>query len=141
MKEIFENNFISEVENFTDSIIQKKDVLQLLISEVKKNNSDKLFEELCFTGKYVNGLLRVLKNSTSNPEITNIDDIKNDLSNNMKKVISLLQEITLKSDEAVKKHFEANYFNLSPDTLQNLTILASDLDATKKYINYLKRKS
>ena len=50
------------------------------------NQQEDLIEELSFTSKYVQGLFRVLKQGSANPEVQNIEQIKNDISANLEKV-------------------------------------------------------
>jgi hypothetical protein len=137
----YDFNTLNLAEEFTNSVFTKKDDIMILISESYKNNKVEIFEELCFTGKYVNGLMRVIKTGSSNPEVKSIDHIKKDLSDNIEKVINQLREITLNSSIEVKDKFEKKYFKLSTETFKNLTELVSDLDALKRYINYLKRSN
>lgn len=137
----YDINTLNSAEEFTNSVFTKKDDIMILISESYKNNKIEIFEELCFTGKYVSGLMRVIKTGSSNPEVKSIDHIKKDLSDNIEKVINQLREITLNSSIEVKDKFEKKYFKLSPETFKNLTELVSDLDALKRYINYLKRSN
>jgi hypothetical protein len=137
----YDLNTLNSAEEFTNSVFTKKDDIMILISESYKNNKPEIFEELCFTGKYVNGLMRVIKTGSNNPEVKSLDHVKKDLSDNMEKVISQLKEITLKSSVEVKHKFEKKYFNLSPETFKNLSELVYDLDTLKKYINHLKRST
>jgi hypothetical protein len=137
----YDLNTLNSAEEFTNSVFTKKDDIMILISESYKNNKPEIFEELCFTGKYVNGLMRVIKTGSNNPEVKSLDHVKKDLSDNMEKVISQLKEITLNSSVEVKNKFEKKYFNLSPETFKNLSELVYDLDTLKKYINHLKRST
>lgn len=131
---------ISDVEIFSNSSLKLKEDLSFLLDECSRNDEFNKFEDLCFTGKYVNGLLKVLKSGSSNPEVKSLDHIKKDLSDNMEKVISQLKEITLNSSEEIKESFSKKYFTLSSETFSNLTVLVSDLDIVKQYLNHLKRK-
>lgn len=137
----YDLNTLNLAEEFTNSVFTKKDDIMTLISESYKNNKPEIFEELCFTGKYVNGLIRVMKTGSGNPEVKSLDYIKKDLSDNMEKVINQLREITFNSSIEIKNEFEKKYFKLSPDTFKNLSELVSDLDSLKKYLNHLKRSS
>ena len=135
----FPPNFLNEVEKFSGKLLHKKNDLTVILDVFKVNEKFKEFEDLSFTGKYVNGLFRVLKNSIKIPEVENADQIKKDLSENMEKVISQLKEITFSMNEKNKKHFDENYFQLSQNSIQNLQKLVEDLDIIKKYLNHLKR--
>jgi len=133
-------NFLIDVEDFSGKLLNKKSELSIILEACNNDQKIEDFENLSFTGKYVNGLFSVLKNSVKIPEVENVDHIKKDLSENMEKVISQLKEITFNMDEKHKKFFEENYFQLSQSSIQNLQKLVEDLDIIKKYLNYLKRK-
>jgi hypothetical protein len=132
-------NFLDDVEKFSSKSLNKKNDLTIIIEAIDTDEKFKDFENLSFTGKYVNGLLRVLKSSTKIPEVENIDHIKKDLSENMEKVISQLKEITSSMNDMDKKFFEENYFQLSQSTMQNLQLLVEDFDGIKRYLNLIKR--
>lgn len=133
-------NFLDDIEKFSGKSLNKKDDLAAIIEVYKSSKKFEDFENLSFTGKYVNGLFRVLANSTKIPEVENVDHIKKDLSENMEKVISQLKEITSYMNEKNKMLIEENYLKLSQSSLQNLKQLVEDLDSIKKYLNFLKRK-
>ena len=133
-------NFLDAVEKFSGKSLNKKDDLADIIEAYKSSKKFEDFENLSFTGKYVNGLFKVLANSTKIPEVENVDHIKKDLSENMEKVISQLKEITSYMNEKNKMLIEENYLKLSQSSLQNLKQLVEDLDSIKKYLNFLKRK-
>ena len=133
-------NFLNEVEKFSGKLLHKKNDLTVILDVFKVNEKFKEFEDLSFTGKYVNGLFKVLANSSKIPEVENVDHIKKDLSENMEKVISQLKEITFYMNEKNKMLIEENYLKLSQSSLQNLQQLVEDLDSIKKYLNFLKRK-
>ena len=132
-------DFLDDVEKFSGKSLNKKKDLSIILEVIDTDEKFKDFENLCFTGKYVNGLFRVLRNSANIPEVKNVDQIKKDLSENMEKVISQLKEITLATNEMNKKFFEDNYLQLSQTSMQNLQQLVEDLDIIKKYLNHLKR--
>ena len=132
-------DFLDDVEKFSGKSLNKKKDLSIILEVIDTDEKFKDFENLCFTGKYVNGLFKVLRNSVNIPEAENVDQIKKNLSENMEKVISQLKEITLTTNEMNKKFFEDNYLQLSQTSMQNLQQLVVDLDIIKKYLNHLKR--
>lgn len=133
-------NLLDEVEKFSNQSLKRKDDLFIIIKAYDKNGKFNDFEDLSFTGKYINGLLTVLKNSVKIPEVESVAHIKKDLTENMEKVTSTLKEITFKMSEEEKKMIEEIYLTLNQNSLQNLQHLVEDLDQIKKYLNYLKRK-
>ena len=141
MKEsILENNFLDQVEKFVEKKLHRKKDLFLIIEKHFQNKGIDEFEDFTFTGKYVNGLFRVLQSSGKVTDFQNLDQVKKDLNDNVEKVTSRLREITLILNENDKAMIDRNYLELTKESFQNIRQLAEDLDHIKKYLNYLKRK-
>lgn len=136
---VFQNDFLDSVEIFTERKLHHKKFLQQLIDETSQHDLFEKFEELAFTGKYVNGLLRAVKIGQSNPDVTNLQMIKDDLMSNMEKVISLIKEITSNLNDDTLNEIKIKFIELSKEQFTNLTQLIDDLDQVKKYLNHLKR--
>lgn len=134
-----DENFIESVEGFTTNPIVRKDDVERLIEIVRDNGKEEEFEKLTFTSKYVCGLMRIIKNSSSIPEVNSIENIKADLNENIKNGMELLREIIASSDDEEKDYIEKTYLTLTTENFGNLNQLFSDLEAVKKYLNYLKR--
>jgi len=132
-------DILNEVEIFSDSILKRKTDLQIIIDESLQNNFDAKFEELTFTGKYVQGLKRVLQKGGEFQEIDNLDHVKKDLTENMEKVIGDIRVLLIHSSETNQKYFDDTYLSLTPNCFQNLNDLLEDLELIKKYLNYQKR--
>jgi len=131
--------FVDAVEKFSGEKLKRKAELLRVYEEAVKNDNMELFDDTIFTAKYVQGLLRVVKNGTQNPEVQNLESIKKDFSENMNKVVSQLKEILTTADEELKSHFDKTYFELSQEGFLNLAELLNDLEWTKMYLNDLKR--
>lgn len=136
-----DNYFLAEVENYTGSLLQKKEDVKKLIDAVVSGEKENQFEELAFTAKYICGMLRVVKNAPEIPEVTSIEHVKSDLSENIKKGIENLKQILSSASKSEQNYFEQTYFNLTTQNFTNLSGLFSDLESVKKYLNYLKRQS
>ena len=132
-------NLLTGIEEYTGSLLQKKEDINKLIKTVVAKNKVEEFEKLIFTAKYICGMIRVVKNAPDIPEVSNIDQIKSDLNENMKKGIEQLKEITALSSESERDYFDKTYLTTSKQNFSNLTQLLSDLESVKKYINHLKR--
>lgn len=135
----FQNDFLDSVESYTERKLHHKFFLQQLIDETTKYKLYDKFEDLAFTGKYVNGLLRAVKIGQSNPDVTNLQMIKEDLMKSMEKVISLIKEITTNLTTESMNEINVKFIELSRDQFTNLTQFIDDLDQIKKYLNHLKR--
>lgn len=136
-----DKNFLTGVEEYTGSLLQKKEDIKKIIELVAAEKKEEEFEKLVFTAKYISGMMRVLKNAPGLPEVNSVDHVRKDLNENMKKGIEQLKEIIAFSNEDEKDYFEKTYFTLTTKNFNNLTQLFSDLESVKKYMNHLKRQS
>lgn len=134
------DNLIEEVEKFSDHKLKRKDDLKTLYEISSANGKLKKFEDLSFTAKYILGLQRVLKQGVMNPEIGNLEKIKQDYSENLKKVIDQIKEFVNLLHNDTTEHFNKTYIELSHHSLNNLIELLEDLEWTKKYLNSQKRQ-
>jgi len=132
---------IREVDEFSGNKLKKRVDLQIIFEETLNNDQEQLLDDIAFTSKYIQGLIRVLKEGGDNPEIKSVDHIKNDLTESMKKIVVQLKEALTYADGNTKQHFERTYFELSQQGFMNLYDLLSDLEWTKKYLNDQKRKN
>ncbi|HMN48589.1 MAG TPA: hypothetical protein PKD67_05605 [Ignavibacteriaceae bacterium] len=139
--EILSVKFLDEIEDELNLSFKKKSDLVLIIKAYSLQDDVSGFENLCFNGKYLNGLFRVLKESANLPEVKNVDHIKKDIGENIEKMFSQLRNINLNLDEQEKNQLQNDYLQLSQNSLQNLQALVEDLDHIKKYLNILKRKN
>jgi len=131
---------IEEIDEFSQFKLNKKTDLKTLYSLTVMEGKGKIFEELSFTAKYAEGLMRVLKTGISNPEVKSLDHIKKDFTHNMQKIVDQMKEIVANADEQIKRYFEITYFDMSQQGMQNLTLILSDLEWAKKYFNMQKRQ-
>jgi hypothetical protein len=132
---------IEEIDNFSQHRLNKKTDLKTLYSLSLMEDKGKTFEELSFTAKYAEGLMRVLKTGTSNPEVKSLEHIRKDFIHNMQKIVDQMKEIVANADEQIKRYFEITYFDMSQQGMQNLTLILSDLEWSKKYFNIQKRQN
>lgn len=135
----YPENLLNDTEKSLNVFLNKKSDLLLILNAYKLNNDAEGFENLCFTGKYLNGLFKVLKNSSNVSEVKSVDHIKKDIGENLEKVMSQLRQIQIKLNEEEKAIIQEKYLQLSQNSLQNLQALVEDLDNIKKYLNFLKR--
>jgi hypothetical protein len=133
-------NILNEVEEYFKISLNKKSELKLIINSFQKSNNLSGFENLCFTGKYLNGLFKVLRDSPNLPDVKSVDQIKKDISDNIENITGQLREVSLGLNKTDKKNIEDNYLQLSQYSLQNIQVLIEDLDQIKKYLNFLKRE-
>ena len=134
-------NLVEEINVFSEQKLKRKDDLKILLEMSFKNEKSALLENLLFTAKYIRGLERVLKKGSMNPEISNIEQIKQDYTNNIKKSIDQIKELISFADTEVNSYFEEKYFKLTQEGFQSLSELLEDLEWTKMYFNRQKRRT
>ena len=132
-------NLLDEVEKTAEINLKRKDDLQIIVDECVNNNLEEEFVELAFTGKYIEGLKRVLKKGVEFQEIDNLDYVKKDLGENMEKVIKQVRGMLMNASDETKTHFDETYLKQTASSFQNLNELIADLELVKKYLNYQKR--
>ncbi|MGA7836658.1 MAG: hypothetical protein WB996_01720 [Ignavibacteriaceae bacterium] len=141
LKQFYDNprELVKQVDEFSNYKLSVRDDLQRLFSVSVNEKKEDLFEDTIFTAKYVLGLMRVLQQGSSNPDVDSLENVKSDLAENMKKIVGQLRELTSDGPETDKNYFEENFLQMSPDAFQNLNKLLQDLEWTKKFFNDLKR--
>jgi len=131
--------FCDEVEEFSNMKLLVKADLQILASAAVHSLQQELFFSIAFSAKYVQGLIRVLQQAGTNPEIKNLDQIKKDLTENMEQITANLKILLANESTEVKREFEEKYLSLSSDAFAKLLNLLNDLEWVKIYQNHLKR--
>ncbi|NCQ16941.1 MAG: hypothetical protein COZ80_07220 [Ignavibacteria bacterium CG_4_8_14_3_um_filter_37_9] len=131
--------FCDEVEKFSKMKLLVKSDLQTLVSTAFNSLQEELFFSIAFSAKYVRGLIRVLQQTETNPEIKNLEQLKKDLSENMEQITSNLKILLATEAENVKDGFEEKYLFLTTEAFANFQNLLNDLEWVKIYQNHLKR--
>jgi hypothetical protein len=142
MEENYSKNsreFVDNVEKFSHSKLLRKAALLRIFEEAVKSEKEQVFEDLTFTAKYVQGLLRVINKGKIDAEVNNLEDVKKDLSSIMNKAVGQIQEIISGANDELKDYFKESFFTLSQESLLNLNELLHDLEWTKMYMNDFKR--
>lgn len=134
-----DEDFIKQAENFTGHIFNEKNDVREIIDAAFAAGKEKEFDELIFTAKYLRGLIRVIKKAPGIPEVENVDKTKEDISENFKKITGQLRSILSAAEDKIQNFFEEKYLALSAESIANLNLLLEDLEAVKKYSNFIKR--
>ncbi len=123
--------------------------MMVLIEIADQSGKDKLFYDIQFAAKYLNGLGRILQSNVaittqkkpgSNGEEPPTADearekIMGEYKANMIKFTNYLKDLLLDADEADRKEIEEKYLSLSRTSMVNLTTLIYDLSWLKRYLN------
>jgi hypothetical protein len=139
-------NTILELNGFSGSKIKNTLDLSYLIEIADKSQKDKLFYDIQFTAKYLNGLTKILQSNvalTTNPKSGEPiptpeqakEKIMGEYRKNVVKFTNYLKDLLLDADEQIKADFEERYLALNRTSMVNLTSLIYDLSWLKKYYN------
>lgn len=131
-------SLIDAVNNFSDSKLKRKEDLEKIFSAVTPANKN-VFDTLLFKSKYIKGLMRIFKGSSSNVEFDK-SILKKDLADNINQAKELLKNITRSAESDTKLYFESKYYVLDGESFARLDDLLSDLEWTKMYFNDAKVK-
>ena len=140
---------IEELYLFSDSKLKNVPEMMLLIELTERSGKDKLFYDLQFAAKYLNGLGRILQSNVaittqkkpgSNGEEPPTaeearEKIMKEYKTNMIKFTNYLKDLLLDADQADRKEIEEKYLTLSRTAMVNLTTLIYDLSWLKRYLN------
>ncbi len=132
--------FFINVEKFSKHSLNRKAEMIIIYDAAIDSNQMNIFRDLCFTAKYLVGMMRVLQEGGNNPQISSLDHVKKDFSSNLAKAIEQIKQIIVGADKSQKEYFEEEFFMKSNAGLTNLNELLADLESTKLYLNYLKRE-
>jgi hypothetical protein len=138
MKKVLEN-LIEQTEKFLNRSLKRREDLKIILKAYEQNDNLDEFEKLTFDGKYLNGLFRVLKESTNLAEIKSVDHIKKDITETVEKIFKKINDLSNSLNGDEEKILKKNYLELTQNSMQNLHALVEDFDDIKKYLNYLKR--
>ena len=146
-------NLISELNKFSNSKIKNLNDLELLVEASKTSGKEKLFDDIIFSAKYLNGLGRILQvgfnggvrqgvnlNGSKKEPISDdaLDKIRNEYKQNLKKISNSLKDLIQSLEESECTEFTAKYLSLTRESMVNLSRLIYDLTWLKTFKN--KRK-
>lgn len=123
--------------------------VMVLIELAEQSGKDKLFYDIQFAAKYLNGLGRILQSNVAittqkkpgenGEEPPSAEEarakIMGEYKANMIKFTNYLKDLLLDADEADRKEFEDKFLSLSRTSMVNLTTLIYDLSWLKRYLN------
>jgi hypothetical protein len=146
------SDLISELDRFSGSKIKNADDLSFLIEITESSQKQKLFGDIQFTAKYLNGLTKILEsnvnlstnkntgNGEPQPDIgESREKILQEYKANMLKLIAYLKDLLTEADGNVKGMLEEKYLALSKESMKNMTTLIYDLSWLKKFNNSKRR--
>lgn len=143
-------DIILELNEFSGGKLKNIPDLTYIIEISSIAGNEKLYNDLLFSAKYVNGLAKILQSSISVSSSRNgfsnsasdeeaKEKIKKEFHENIIRFTELLKELLKHADEGLRKELEKKYLSLTQESMLNLNTLIYDLSWLKKY-NNSKRK-
>ena len=140
---------VDELYDYSGKKLKNVPELMNLIELAGVSEKDKLFYDLQFTAKYLNGLGKILQSNVSltthkktgtngNPEPSAEEaraKVMAEYKTNMMKFTNYLKDLLLEADDNTRKELEEKYLTLSRTAMVNLTTLIYDLSWLKRYYN------
>lgn len=135
-----------ELNEFSGGKIKNTLDLSYLIEIAEISQKDKLFYDIQFTAKYINGLTKVLQSNVnltpkpqtgefvSDPEAARAK-VMEEYKKNAVKFTAYLKDLLADADEDIKNSMEERYLQLNRTSMVNLTSLIYDLSWLKKFNN------
>lgn len=132
-------SFISGLEAFSGGKLKEKEMVKSMLHHSLSSDSLKLFEDICFTAKYISGLMRVLKSAATMNDVNNTDSIKSDLAKNFDQFTLQVKGIIGFMPEETRDTLTQTYLEMTTESFLKLNNLILDLEWAKRYLNDLKR--
>src|SRR4030095_1593373 len=135
---------ISEINEFSGSKLKHPNDLAFLIELAESSEKDKLFYDIQFTAKYLNGLGKIMqsgtppsKKSSDNPQTPDEakEKILKEYRDNVLKFANYVKDLLLSADDETKSVFMDKFLGLTRTSMANLTGLIYDLSWLKKFNN------
>lgn len=139
-------DIILELNEYSGSKIKNTLDLSYLIEIARVSQKDKLFYDIQFSAKYLNGLTKILQSNVvlspkpksgepaPDPEEAR-EKIMQEYKKNIIKFTQYLKDLLLESEESIRADMEERYLSLNRNSMINLTSLIYDLSWLKKYYN------
>jgi hypothetical protein len=141
-----ERNFKKEAEDFCIAVdefakgkLNNAEDLTRLTEIIYRIEKENLLEDISFSAKYAQGLLKIIQNRNNNFEDEYFEKIKIEYTTAVKNVRGILEEIINNGSSFIKNIFKEKYLSMTHESLQNLNLLIDDLSWVKVYNNDVKR--
>ncbi|MCF8240459.1 MAG: hypothetical protein K9J16_03665 [Melioribacteraceae bacterium] len=128
-------SFIEEVNNFSNHKISNTEDIERILGIIFTNDLERKLNDAVFTAKYFQGLTKILKDPGNNLDQDYQDEMKTEYIEVVNSLKSLLKEILSYGTSFISNVYDEKYFQLTQQSLLNLTSLSDDLALIKTYLN------
>lgn len=127
--------FVNQLNEYSNFQLQNIEDITRILEIVKKNELYNTFEDILFSAKAFNGLIRIIRNSENKFDDDYFNKLKSEIKNNTEIVVNGLKIISEKGGTFIAEIFNEKYFLLTTECINNLSLLCSDLEYIKLYNN------
>lgn len=131
--------FCINVDEFAKGRLHNAEDLTRLTEIIFKSDKRQLLEDIAFTAKFSQGLLKIIQTRSSDIEDEYFIKIKGEYTEAIKNLQAMVKEIIDDASSFIKNIFEEKYLSLTHESLNNLNQLVDDLSWVKMYLNDQKR--
>ena len=127
---------LSEIQNHSGNKFKFPDELGFIIELSTYPGNSKIFDEIIFTGKYLNGLKSILLKESGSEESK--QKIFIEFGSNLELLIRDLTSILKSQKNKLSELFNKKFLDNNSESLVNLTGMIEDLALVKNYFNDLR---
>jgi hypothetical protein len=124
-------DFLHKLEQSSNRKLYYPDEVGHLLEAARQSQQMAAFEEALFLAKFVSKSFGVMRRIGVDGE--GFDKLSSEFEASLRKVSSLLKEISDSSADDIKREQEKQFFGLNPDSLDRLVNLMADLAILKNW--------
>ncbi len=129
----------NELLNFSNNSLNMPEDIKRIIEISLQHNEIKTLEEISFSAKYTQGLLKIIRNKSNEIDDQYFSKIQDEYSENIQKIKENLIKLVNYQGAFIENIYNEKFFTLTQKSLQNLNFLCSDLSRLKSLLNDKKR--
>ena len=125
-------NLLNEIERSSARSLNYRDEVGLLIELAHQQQLADVFDELIFLAKFLTKSSAVMKRIGNGGE--GYDKLAAEFQSGLEKVSALLKQIVALAPEESRGRMLSFFFALTPESLEHLMLLISDLSVVKNWV-------
>jgi hypothetical protein len=125
------SEFVEELDRYSGGILSEKDGLRFLLEIALEKREEPGFERLAFLSKFAAKSRKIMERIGVDGE--GYEKLSAELSASLREIVDLLTRFTTFAPDTERSRFSQTYLSMTPDSLQRLFSLLSDLGWYKNW--------